>query len=55
MHNPESASTLREKGSVVMGRPIRVILEEPGVFGSGIDNLRQLKEQFGELDNITFK
>ena len=55
VNKPEVMETLREKGSVVMGRPIRVILEEPGVFGSGIDNLRQLKEQFGGLDNITFK
>ena len=55
VNKTEVMETLQEKGSVVMGRPIRVILEEPGVFGSGIDNLRQLKEQFGGLDNITFK
>ena len=54
INKPEILETLRKKAAVVAGRPVRVILREPGE-GAEKDNLRELRENFSGYDNIVFK
>ena len=54
VNRPELLDKIRSKASQVLGRPLRLQLGEPGGF-SGEDKLRQLAEQFGNLDNINIQ
>jgi len=54
VNKPDILETIRKKAAVVMGRPIRVVLQEPG-NADGTDYLHKLKNDFGGLDNIIFK
>ena len=53
VNRPELLDKVRQKAEVVLGRPVRVLLKEPGKGGP--DPLRDLQQRFGSLDNIKFK
>lgn len=55
LNRPQLLDQIRDKASVVLGRPVGVRLGEPGGLGSGQDRLRQLAQQFGSMDNVTIK
>ena len=55
LNRPQLLDQIRDKASVVLGRPVGVRLGEPGGLGSDQDRLRQLAQQFGSMDNVTIK
>lgn len=54
LNRPQLLDQIRDKASVVLGRPVGLRLGEPGGVG-GQDRLRQLAQQFGSMDNVTIK
>ena len=54
LNKPAVLDKIREKASVVAGRPMAVRFDTPG-SDQREDRLRQMAEQFGKLDNIKIK
>ena len=54
VNRPEVLEQIRKKAAVVLGRPMRMQLGEPG-GSDGEDRLRKLADQFGNLDNFIIK
>ena len=54
VNRPEVLEQLRKKATVVLSRPVRVFLAEPGGAGEN-DLLQRLADTANSMDNITIK